>query len=821
MSTEHDKPPQPAASPQADQAPAASQDDQPLVEKAGDGGRIVAQIEPPPVGSGGTTSLLSAPPPPAAPQDLGPEQLELYIRSAMHQDRSPGVLVAVCHPLRLYKVPRGLFTAIEQAGWEVRRVDTQPDRVESVSNIRDALRDAASLGKPLDLMVISGDGTLDHHVLLAAFWAFFPDLVDQRPGAIDTSGVTGADLAAVPSKLRDAFLDPLPTGKDLIPSPETITDIWLLRHELEPLLRRGKSPERIVRKARRPRSDSLLRVAVLAALLPHRVVLRPPGFDLAGLTQASQERAFQGLYPYIRSICCYPAGTAADNAVFSGVPGWVYAQFAGLLTKFGWLDGIRRMAERRVTQRFMQYFTKGSVVVPARISLVAFDGQWQAISSHAAGGPGAGRFFTADLTSKTKGMLGYLMRIPRVLIQEGLFGDTVVRVVSRYADGRLKSFTEAQLAEGLYTNRAFIAGVGTIPTTGATSLAGQSSLALVPPIWSRGHAGSPRGFNLRGLGVFCEAIAKGTLARALHLVGLGVGKMAGGGRFTFLLPESQVAIKEGEEIEVNYLTMGGRPRGVAIQVSGDPFQAWKLNIRSSWSPIPLLGEAKSLLLATTKSVMTDLRLQQSYDLRVEYIGGVHYFWHHLGDEWSEDLAERSGLVQPPLWQPLPVGMVQRRMVQAWSKAGAGEFVDTSQAGVSLGRRGRYAHNNDQSAHLVVLREPQAGLLVRQIRRSSAEGKVYECRSRYRRVGASYIIYYRTIIAWQGSEPPVIVQEDHWFRSAQDFQQAAPAFFPLLEGADDAPSLLGGWDEDDTEILPLFDERELREAKKKRKKQKKR
>ncbi len=767
----------------------------------------------PPAGSGGSTSLLSAPPPPAPPQDLSPEQLELYIRSAMHQDRSPGVLVAVCHPMRMYKVPRGLFAAIEQAGWELRRVDTQPDRVESVTHIRDALREAASLGKPLDLMVVSGDGTLDHHVLIAAFWAFFPDLVEQIPGSIDTSAVSGADLASIPTKLRDAFLDPLPTGQDLQPTPETITDLWLLRHELEPLLRKGRSPERIERKAHRPRSDSLLRVAVLASLLPHRVVLRPPGFDIAGLAQANQERAFQGLYPYIRSICCFPAGTAADNAVFSGVPGWVYAQFSGLLGKFGWLDGLRRAAERRVIQQFMRFFTKRSVVVPARISLVAFDGRWQAISSHAAGGPGAGRFFTADLTSKTRGMLGYLIRIPRVLIQEGFFGSTVVRVVSRYADGRLKSFTEAQLAEGLYTNRAFIAGVGTIPTTGATSLAGQSSLALVPPIWSRGHAGGPRGFNLRGLGVFWEAIAKGTLARALHLCGLGVGKMAGGGRFTFLLPESQVAIKEGEEIEVDYLTMGGRPRGIPIQVSGDPYQAWKLNIRSAWSPIPMLGEARSLLLATTRAVMTDLRLQQSYNLRVEYIGGVHYFWHHLGEDWSEDFAARTGLVKPPLWLPITVALVQRRLLKAWSEAGAGEFVDTSQAGVSLGRRGRYAHNNDQSAHLVVLREPRSSLLVRQIRRSPLDGQVYESRARYRRVGASYIVYESSTVAWRAEQPPVIVQEDHWFRSAQDFQQAAPAFFPLLEGPQDSPSLLGGWEEDDTEVLPIFDERSERKRRK--------
>ncbi|MFH1464571.1 MAG: hypothetical protein ABIO70_09295 [Pseudomonadota bacterium] len=761
-----------------------------------------APVSPSPQGSGGHTSLLLASPPPGVPQDLGPEHLEVYIRSAMHQDRAPGILIAVCHPLRMYKVPRGLFSAIEKAGWEVRRVDTRPDRVESVTAIRDALREAASEGRPLDLMVLSGDGTLDHHVLTAAFWAFFPDLVSQRPGAIDTSAVTPADLASIPDRLRAAFLEPLPTGQGIEPTEATMVAIWVLRARLERMLRRDPHPDRVTRKARLPRTDPILRLAVLATLLPHRVVLRPPGFDLSGLAQASQERAFQGLYPYIRAICCYPAGTAADNAVFSGVPGWAYAQMSGLLTRFDWLDGLRRYAERRVIRKFMRYFTKRGVVVPARISLVAFDGQWQSISSHAAGGPGAGHFFTADLTSKTKGMLGYLVRIPRVIIREGLLGDTVVRVASRYADGRLKSFTEAQLAEGLYTNRAFIAGVGTIPTTGAISLAGQSSLALVPPVINR-MKGGQRGLNFRGVGAFWEAIAKGVLARALHMAGLGVGRMAGGGRFTLLPPEHQVAIKEGEEIEVHYLTLGGRPRGIPVQVSGDPFQAWKLNIRSSWSPIPILGEAQSLLLASARAVLADLRLRQSYGLRVEYIGATHYFWHHHGEDWDEAFRARTGLVQPPLWLPLPLAMVQRRLLEAWREAGAGEFVDTSQSGVVLGRRGRYAHNNDQSAHLVVLKQPGSALLVRQIRRQPADGQVYESRARYRRIGANYLIYESSTVAWRGQEPPIIVQEDHWFRDAETFQQAAPAFFPLLRSPAESPALVPMLeDDDDTEIFML-------------------
>ena len=749
---------------------------------------IAAKGTSPAVTSG--TSLLSAPPPPGPPQDLTPDQQEVYIRAAIHQDRSPGILVAVVHPGRMFKLPRGLFGAINRAGWDVRVVETMADRVRSVERIRDVLRQAASEGRPLDLMVVSGDGTLDHHVLVAAFWAFFPDLIEQKAGTIDTSAVQAADLAPLPDRYRAAFLNPMPDGKGLTPDEETIKDIWLLRAAVEPLLRKGRSVERVLRKSKRDLGDPVLRLAVLAALLPHKVLLRPHGFDVSGLAEASQERTFQGLFPYIRSICCFPAGTAADNAVFAGVPGWVYAQFAGLLTRFSWLEGLRHRWERQVVKRFLRYFTSQAVVVPARISIMGFDGQWVRLSSHAAGGPGAGHFFTADLTSKTKGMLGYLIRIPGVVLREGVFGSTVVRIASRFADGRIKSYTESQMAEGLYTNRAFIAGVGTIPTTGPTSLAGQSSLVVIPPILGRRLSGG-RQFNLRGITAFTEAIVKGIAARAMHLVGLGVGGMAGGGRFKFLLPQHQVAIKEGEEIEIRYLTMTGEPRAVPIQVSGDPFQAWQMRIRSAWAPIPLLGEADSLLLDITRSTLADLHLRQSYNLRAAYIGGVHYFWYHLGDEWSEAFRQRTGLFQPPLHLPRALTVIQRRLAHTWREEGAGEFVDTSESGMGLGRRGRYAHNNDQSAHLVVLRERGGRLLLRQIRLMRAEGRVFENRTRYRAVGASYIACESSTVAWQESGPPTIIQDNHWFRSAQEFQKSAPAFFPMVASSSQGPGLLGG------------------------------
>ena len=141
--------------------------------------------------------------------------------------------------------------------------------------------------------------------------------------------------------------------------------------------------------------------------------------------------------------------------------------------------------------------------------------------------------------------MGYLKRIPRVVVQEGLFGSTIVRIRSRYASGEEKSFTEAQIAEALCTNRTFIAGVGSVPTTNPTSFAGQSSLLVLAPIWHRNKAGH-RILNLRSLATFIEAMFKGSLARILHMSKLGVGTLAGGGKFFFLHPEHQVAIKEGE-----------------------------------------------------------------------------------------------------------------------------------------------------------------------------------------------------------------------------------------------------------------------------------
>lgn len=727
------------------------------------------------------TSLVAAPPPSGASGELEPAELEAYVRAAMHQDRRPGNVLAVVHPLRMYKVPRGLFAALREVGFHVEIVETHPDRVTSARRIRDGLLALSGGDLPLDLLVVSGDGSLDHHVLVATFWAFYPDLVRQRPGEIEVSA-TPEEIGALPRSYRQAFLPADPSA--LVPDDDTIRSIWLLRGRLEGLLRRGRSPARICRAADRDASDPLLRIAVLAALLPHRVKLRAHGFDLTGLAKATRERTFQGLYQHVRSICAYPAGTAADNALYAGVPGYAFAQVAGLLGRF---EGIRRRLEARATARFLDYFLHKGVVVPARFSLVAFDGDWQALSSHAAGGPGSGRFFSADLTSKTRGLLGYLMRMPRVVVQEGIFGSTIVRISARDAAGRVKSVTEGQIAEGLYTNRAFIAGVGSVPSTNPTSFAGQSSLVLAPPIW--GH--DPQGnavLDLHGLLTLAEGMVKGVLGRLLHLVGLNVRNLAGGGKFGWAVPEHQVTLKEGEELEIAYLTRDRKPRFVPTQVSGDPFQAHHMTIRVAWGPIPLLAAHDSLLLESARRSLVHLRVEQSYRLRAVHIGGLRYFRHLVGEEWTQELTERTGLFPSPPHLPRSMAAVQRLLLQRWQRLQTGDFVDTSESGLQLGRRGRSAHNNDQTAHLVILREPRSVLLVRQVRARPPTGDVYESRTTYRAVGGAWVVHVSETRLYRAGEHPRVLQEEHYFRSAEAFRHEAPAFVPFIKRSPDETTL---------------------------------
>lgn len=714
---------------------------------------------------------LAAAPPPGPGAQNEPALLESYVRAAVHRDRTPGAVLAVCHPLRMYKVPRGLLDAVAGMGFEVRVVETLPDRVASVTAIRDALLELAALDKPLDVVVFSGDGSLDHHVLVAAFWAFYPELVRQRPGEISTSPPTPEELAALDPDVVRTFLSPLPDGAGLQPDANTIHRLWMLRSRVARRLRRGQAPWRIASAIGLAESDPVLRLAVAAALLPHRVRLRPHGFDLEGLSAATQEQSFQGLYPFVRSIAVYPAGTAADNALYAGIPGWSFAQAAKWFDRTGWLSGLRARWEARTLRRFLEVFAEG-VVVPARFSVVAFDGDWQVLSSHTVGGPAAGRFFAPDLEAKTGGLLGYLARIPSVVVGEGLLGNTRVAVRGVGIDGQTRVAKEGRLVEGLFTNRAFIAGVGSVPSCNPTSFAGASSLVLGPPLWYR----NPEGrlvFDLSGLMTFIESIAKGVVGRALHLVGIGAGRLAGGGRFTLASPENQINLTEGEAIEVAFRDPSGRPRFVPTQVSGDPFQAAEMTIRVAWGPLPLLAAPGSLLLAAAQRALTRLRHLQTWHLRTIYIGGVPFYRHRVGEE-----ALPEGLFHPLLTLPRSLEQAQRVLLSRWERMGQGPFVDTTEQGLAMGRRGRHAHDNDQTAHLVMLRE-RGSLLVRLIRRSREE-QIFESRTVYRAGWGGWIIHDHQVRRWDPGDEARLLQEEHYFRSADAFRLEAPGFFPFLE-----------------------------------------
>ena len=83
------------------------------------------------------------------------------------------------------------------------------------------------------------------------------------------------------------------------------------------------------------------------------------------------------------------------------------------------------------------------------------------------------------------------------------------------------------------------------------------------------------------------------------------------------------------------------------------------------------------------------------------------------------------------------------------------------------------------------------LLVRQIRRSSS-GEVYEARCRYRRSWWWFRTLSSQVIAW-GSGPPRLLYEEHVFRDAEEFQAAAPTFFPMLSSFEGQPTLPERWE----------------------------
>ncbi len=730
--------------------------------------------------------LLDVPVPPVPIPHLDPVQLEPYILAGIHRDLKPGNVLVVLHPAKLYKVPEGLFEDLERAGFGITIQETARDTLASVQAIRDRLLELHAQSPPLDVIVMGGDGTLDQHFLTAAYVAFYPELVRSVPGRMDASGVGREHLERVPERLRDGFAlhEQLP---EVEPTEENIRTVWLLRSRLQRIKPSKATVRRVLRAVEREPDDPLLRHALLATYCPEAVTLLPDHFDLSGLAEASQADTFRGLYPFLRCVVSYPAGTAADHAVFAGVPGWIYGLAAKWLRRLSWLRPLQRRLGRRARRAFLDYFASSGTVVPARLSVTRVDGHWHRLASHAVGGPASGHFFSGDLTRKAKTVTGYLMRTPKVIY--GAFSSPVVEVESLDASKRRKSWVRGLLAEGLYTNRTFIGGVGSLPTTTPTSFGGESSLVVVPPMVYRDPDTRRWKVTLRPLLTFGEAIAKGVLARAMHLVGLNPGRLAGEGKLFCLQPQYQVAIQEGEEISIRYLDDAGQPRAVAAQISGDPIQACDLGIKVLWGPIPLLAARRSLLLESTRRTLNHLRLQQSYRLERAYIGGVHHFRHTAGPLDRESAPGVTGLANPPVYLPLSLKWAQTRLLESWRELGTGEFVDTSAPG--LGRRGGglCCHNNDHSAHLLVLREGRSALLVRQVRRGGPAGlDVFETRTRYRRKLGSFAIDQSQTIQHPAEGPPLILMEERYFRDAEEFQQMAPTYFPLLAGSPDSPVL---------------------------------
>lgn len=730
--------------------------------------------------------LLDVPVPPIPIAHLDPVQLEPYILAGIHQDRTPGNVLVVLHPAKRYKVPEGLFEDLGRAGFSLTIQETARDTMASVRAIRDRLLELHAQAPPLDVIVMGGDGTLDQHFLTAAYIAFYPELTREATGSVDARGVSTEQLERIPEAVRAAFAlhEPIP---EVEPSEANIRTVWLLRSRLQRLTRRPTPVRRILRATEREPDDPLLRIALLAAYCPGGVTLVPDHFDLTGLAEAAQSDTFRGLYPFIRSIVSYPAGTAADHAVFSGVPGWIYGLTARMLGRLSWLRPLQRRLGRRARRAFLDYFAHTGTVVPARLSLTRVDGHWHRIASHAVGGPASGHFFSGDLTRKAKTVTGYLMRTPGVIY--AAFSSPVVEVESLAADGRRKSWIRSRLSEGLYTNRTFLGGVGSLPTTTPTSFGGESSLIMIPPMVYRDVDTKRWKVTLRGLLSFCEAIGKGVIARGMHLLGLNPGRLAGEGKLFCLEPQYQVAIQEGEEISIRYLDEEGHPLAVPAQISGDPIQAYDLGIKVLWGPIPLLAAKHSLLLESTRRTLNHLRLQQSYRLDRAYIGGVHHFRHSAGPLKRDTCPGVTGLANPPLYLPLSLKWAQARLLEAWRELGTGEFVDTSAPGLGLRRRGLFCHNNDQSAHLLVLREGRSALIVRQVRRGGPEGlDVFETRTRYRRKLGSFAIDQSQTIQHPLEGPPLIMLEERYFRDAEEFQQMAPTYFPLLSGSPDSPVL---------------------------------
>jgi hypothetical protein len=166
----------------------------------------------------------------------------------------------------------------------------------------------------------------------------------------------------------------------------------------------------------------------------------------------------------------------------------------------------------------------------------------------------------------------------------------------------------------------------------------------------------------------------------------------------------------------------------------------------------------------------------------------------------DEIEARTGLTAPPLYLPLDLAGIRRKLCGAWQRLGTGDFVDTSEPGRRLRRKSLYCHNNDQSAHLLLMRIERGDLLVRQVRRTPFGGTIFEARTTYRQEWGTYVISQSQVFHWPRTRPARILQEERFFRDAAEFQMEAPAYFPVLASTPGAPTLPTSGREDSRESV---------------------
>ena len=213
-------------------------------------------------------------------------------------------------------------------------------------------------------------------------------------------------------------------------------------------------------------------------------------------------------------------------------------------------------------------------------------------------------------------------------------------------------------------------------------------------------------------------------------------------------------MKEGQAVQLDFFGTDGRHRAVATQVSGDPYQCWTMQMRVAWGPLPLLAAPDSLLMAAAQRALKRLRITRTWQLETVYIAGLAWLRHKVVAR--PGAIEEGGLCLPPWTLPTRLTAAQKQLRKRWEQQGVGAFIDTTEQGLAPGRQGRYAHNSDHTAHLMVLRD-RGGLLVRQVRRMGE--RIYEARTHYSRWPLGWVIHENSVRCTEPGEAPSILSRN--------------------------------------------------------------